>query len=650
LSELAEIFSREGPIASSHPRWEPRPAQLEMALAVERTIERGGVLLAEAGTGTGKTLAYLLPSILSGMRTVVSTGTRNLQEQIFFKDLAFIGEALETDVDAAYLKGQDNYLCRRRLHTFSRSPKSLAHPAKGVERLVAWGEETASGDRMELDSLADDDPLWREVCSTRETRIGQRCPFFDSCHVTRARKQAMRASVIVVNHHLYFADCATRERGGTLLPEHDVLILDEAHLVEDIATEFFSVQVPFGRVLRLLDDTRATLDATGPEDDRDAARRGATIEKSRALTRALFGLFRDRTPGRSALEPRALDEDCRSSYHRLDSTLEALQRSLEAHRGQDAVIDQLADRHISLRADLSTILDSRQPGQVHWVDRRPRSTVLGCSPIDVSERLRESVFFRVPAVVLTSATLSTGGDFDYLESRLGIDFDSEEISLPAPFDYDSQACLYVPREIDDPRSGAFVDQAAKEAAALIEVTGGGALVLCTSLRNMRGVYERLEGATPGPLLVQGSAPKSVLLERFVADRGSVLVATTSFWQGVDLPGDALRLVVIDKLPFDPPGDPITAARLDHIAKHDGRPFVDYQLPRAALALKQGFGRLIRSRRDRGVVAVLDRRLRSRGYARTFFASLPSCPVTDEINAVDGWWKRGARSKTARTGG
>jgi ATP-dependent DNA helicase DinG len=636
LTRTTDVFAPHGPLATALPRYEQRQVQTQMTAAVEQAIEQGGVLLAEAGTGTGKTLAYLVPAILSGLRVIVSTGTKNLQEQIFFKDIAFLEDALGISVEAAYLKGQDNYLCLRRLRDFFTSPAVLAHPSHRVAQLTDWSRTTVAGDRMEIEGLPDDDPIWREVCSTQETRIGQKCGYFEACHVTRARQQAQRARIIVVNHHLYFADLATRLRGGAILPGHDAVVFDEAHLIEDVATEFFSLKVSDRRVGRLLRDTLGAVRSARLADDPYEDRRKLLAEAARSQSQAMFGLFRGET-GRARLEPAEISDTERAVYHKLDSALDAVEQSVRVLEGRDQGVDHMAQRCATLRADLAAILDESTSGLVHWVETRTRSVVLGASPIDVSGILREGVFYSIPSVVLTSATLSAGGEFSYLCSRLGIDFDSAAISLPAPFDFARQACLFVPQDICDPREPNFPHEAAQTARDLARVTEGGALVLCTSLRNMKAIHSALEGQVPGPLLIQGSAPKTALLRQFTADRSSVLVATTSFWQGVDIPGDALRLVVIDKLPFASPGDPIVAARIEHVAGQGKSAFTEYQVPQAALVLKQGFGRLIRTRHDRGVVGILDRRLRSMAYAKTFFDSLPPCQVLERLEQVEQWW-------------
>jgi len=637
LTGVQEIFAQDGPLARTLSGYEQRQQQVEMATAVAASLEGGGVVLAEAGTGTGKTLAYLAPAVSSGRKVIVSTGTRNLQEQIFFKDLVNLEEALGIRIDAAYLKGQENYLCRRRLEAFLSSPAVLSCALEQVSSLKDWAGRTSDGDRMEIEGMSDTSPLWRQVCSTRETRIGSRCPFHEECHVTRARARANAADIVIVNHHLYFADLATRMQGGAVLPDHDAIIFDEAHLIEDVATEFFSIKVSSARVDRLAEESLAAVRGARLTDDPHEDRREPMARSVKGDAADFFGGLATGTQGRASFPAGRLPESMLSAYHRLDSSLEALEMSLRALEGRDQAIDHCAARAADLRSDLASIAEGDRRGFVFWMESRPRSAILGASPIDISEQFRQGVLFRVPSVVLTSATLSTSGNFGFLRSRLGIDFDCEELSLETPFDYPRQARLFIPSDLPDPREEGFAQAAAEMIDLLCDLSGGGALVLCTSNKNMRAFHESLEGRTPGPLLLQGEAPKTQLMERFTADRTSVLVATASFWQGVDLPGDALRMVIIDKLPFASPVDPVVSARIEHSRDAGANPFMDYQVPQAALALKQGFGRLIRTGTDRGVVAILDSRLLTMRYRRVFLESLPQCPVTSDFSEIREWW-------------
>lgn len=638
MTEIKDIFGVTGPLAAQMAHYEMRSSQVAMAERVAQTIDDEGVLLAEAGTGTGKTLAYLVPIILADVKAVISTGTKNLQEQIFFKDIEFLARVFNQPINAVYLKGQENYLCVRRLKAFLRSPAVLSYPPDEVERVSDWAKVTQTGDRMELPELSDNAPIWFEICSTKETRIGARCPFAGECFVSLARQQAMRARIVVVNHHLYFADVATRQKGGNLLPRHEVLVFDEAHGVEDVATEFFSKRVSSRQLDRLISDTLKTvrvakLSADPAEDRRH--RLGDGVKRAGA---DFFHLFRD-VEGKNGLIPEEMPSSSVDAYYRLDNALDGFEQTLHQLEGRDDAIDHMALRINETRNTLAELVTESEVGLVHWVENRKRSVILGASPIDVSMAIREGVFFSIPTVVLTSATLSTNGDFKFLKSRLGIDFDTSELTVPSPFNYKQQACLYLPEGLPDPRSDTFVEAATDIAESLIALTDGGALLLSTSHRNMAAFHQRLEGRVSGPLLRQGTAPKHHLLETFVSSRTSVLVATTSFWQGVDLPGDALRLVIIDKLPFAAPTDPLEAARIEHLNAQGIKPFMAYQVPSAALQLKQGFGRLIRTEQDNGIVAVLDKRLTDKPYGRVFLKSLPPCPQIRRMEELVRFWEQ-----------
>ncbi|MBN2718775.1 MAG: ATP-dependent DNA helicase [Deltaproteobacteria bacterium] len=633
---VKNTFAKDGPLAKKLGRYEKRDSQIRLANAVERVMEMGGVLLGEAGTGTGKTLAYLVPAILNGNRVVVSTGTRNLQEQIFFRDLEFLMDALGLTIRTAYLKGQENYLCKTRLNTFVHSPKSLSYASKDVAKLTRWANLSDTGDRMELDEMSDDDPIWREVNSTRETRIGARCPFFDECFVTRARREAMVADLVVVNHHLYFADLATRMQGGAILPSHETVIFDEAHLIEDIATEFFSTKVSSLRTERAISDALAAVGAAALRDDPYANDRARLGKQAIDLAATLFDLFRGPL-GRANLESDRIDAAHRQYYHRLDSALEAFEMTLKTLEGCEESVDHCAHRIGAIRNDLGEILEHNDHRFVYWADTRRRSVILGASPIEVADYFRNEVLFKRETVIFCSATLSTEGDFEFFKSRLGIDVETEELLLDAPFNYPKQARLYIPNHRIDPRDERFTANACHEIKQLISLTDGGAFILCTSFKNMNAIYADISESWHGPVLKQGDAPKFSLIEQFISDPSSVLVATTSFWQGVDIPGHHLRLVIIDKLPFSSPSDPVVSARVAHLTEQNRNAFMEYQVPQAAITLKQGFGRLIRTAADRGIVAILDSRLHTKRYAQSFIRSLPNAPVIEQFAQLKQWW-------------
>jgi ATP-dependent DNA helicase DinG len=613
-----------------------------MAEAVLRRLDEEGVLLVEAGTGTGKTLAYLLAAAISGKKVVVSTGTKNLQDQIMEHDLPLVSRILGADVQSACMKGLANYLCLRRFEEYRGSDAGLA-PDVAFDAIVRWSRRTATGDRAELGELAEDLAVWGDVSSSVETRIGSKCDHFEACFVTRMRREAERARIVVVNHHLFFADLAA---GGGVLPEHDAVIVDEAHLVEDVATSFFGTRVSARSVKMLARDARRALVTAGLLSRTGAGDAAVLLREVEGAGAAFFEALPP-TEGRTHLDRAEWDGRLGEPYARLDDALDGLAAYLRTVVAKSEAIAVGARRARTVREELGRISDGSGRAWVAWTEGRGARGAVGGSPVDLSEMLRERFFYRTPHVVLTSATLTVGGRFDFVRERLGIDFDVDEVALSSPFDYPSQALLYVPKHLPEPRDGAFADAVADEAAALVEIVGGGAFVLCTSLRNMRAVHARLEARLPRRPLLQGERPRHALLEAFRRDGDAVLVATASFWQGVDVPGRALRLVVIDKLPFEVPTDPIVAART-RAMEEDGRsPFVEYHVPAAALALKQGFGRLIRTRRDRGIVAVCDRRIVTRGYGRRFLDALPPAARATGIEEVVRFW-RGAQTPAEAT--
>ncbi len=681
--KVYRLLGPGGPLARALPGYEAREGQIAMAEAVERAFEGDRVLLCEAGTGTGKTLAYLVPAILSGKKVVVSTATKALEEQIFHKDLPLIAKNLGLVTTAALVKGLGNYLCLRRFEELRATAASLADPAvrRSLPLLESWVQRTKTGDVGELEALREGDPLWREVCSSSETRVGAECEHFDRCFVTRMKREAAEARLVVVNHHLFFADLAVKaqmgRRGGAggALPPYDAVIFDEAHQLEDIATDFLGVRVSRARIEAMLRDAdRAFVAARVAEKAGPGVRPGkgtGLCDRVRIGADELFALLARQgiaqaaesgaragrptsdaiTGSEDAVEALAvkatLPRDVWSgalltAYHRLDTELEALEHFADAN-AVDESIRLVSSRAGQLREDAAKIVEPATH-QVTWVEVRARSVSIGASPIDVGGYLRKEVFERVGAAVLTSATLTTGsGDsaFRFLRSRVGLRDDEglgiEELSLPSPFDFGGRSLLYTPRDLPETSDPAFIARAADRVGELLAITGGGAFVLCTSVRAMRGLAEALRSRWPAPPLVQGEAPKGALLRRFREDGHAVLVATMSFWEGVDVPGDALRLVVIEKIPFSVPTEPVVAARCAAIEAAGGNPFVHYSVPQAAITLKQGFGRLLRTQRDHGVVAVLDRRLRTKGYGRTLIEGLPPAGRTDQIDDVRAFW-------------
>jgi ATP-dependent DNA helicase DinG len=655
-TDISVMFADTGPLAQALAGFESRDGQRQMAAAVSGVIERGGTLLAEAGTGTGKTLAYLIPAILSRQRALISTGTKNLQEQIFFKDLPTLRDALGVPFTATLMKGRSNYLCLHRFQTFevATSDGLFEQPERAVFLPVIqeWARTTTTGDRAELRDLPEDLPIWKEISAEADTCLGTECPRYGDCYVTLMRQRAAESDVVIVNHHLLCADASVRTSAfGEVIPACATLVVDEAHQIEDVATQYFGVAVSSSRADDLVRDGERML-ATSSFEPSQAE------DLARALTRVStfsHGFFTGLSLARSAnpTDTRArytadtlgeLAEDgvaLMRALDRLEATLALIQRPSSNEPG--AIVDEnetlatIQRRAGELRNDLRFLLRADDADFVYYIESRGRGFFLRASPIDVSRIVREALFDRYRTVVLTSATLAVDGSFAYVKGRLGLR-DADEIRVPSEFDFRRQALLYLPRQMPPPKSPSFAEAVAREAIALVKHSQGRAFVLFTSYRVLHAVRPFIEMALPYPVLVQGSAPRSALLDDFRSAGNAVLLATSSFWQGVDVVGDALSCVVIDKLPFASPGDPVTAARIDAITARGGDAFADYQVPLAILALQQGLGRLIRHRGDRGVLAILDPRLRTMGYGRRFLASLPPAPVTYDLSAVGQFFK------------
>jgi len=624
----APFFGPGGALSRALPGYEERPSQQALSDAVGRVLQDGGLLLAEAGTGTGKTLAYLLPAVELGRRVVVSTGTKNLQEQLLSKDIPLLARALGRDLSVAVMKGRGNYLCLMRYRSFGQAGTFRRLEEVPFFRAVEdWAPRTETGDRGEVSDLPDAVDFWREISAASENCIGQACPDFDPCWITRMRQRALEADIVVVNHHLLCADLAVRDGSfGEVIPSYDTIILDEAHLLEDVATQYFGVQVSSHKLDDLCRDVERELKAARL-DARDVR---AEVDSVRHRAEGLFkrlALGQGRRLGPGWMPP-AVAEESGALLVRLDG----LRTALLALPEKPEPLTGLAARAQALRDELSFVLAAADDGHVYFVETRGRGVFLRATPIDVSGMLKELLFDEVRAAVLTSATLAVDGGFEYLKTRLGIEA-SEEILLPSPFDFARQALLYVPRRMPEPRSPAFVDRAAAEVLRLLERSRGRAFVLFTSYAHMNAVAERIAGELPYPVLIQGEAPKAALLETFRRTPGAVLLATASFWQGVDVVGDQLSCVIVDKLPFASPADPVVGARIDRLRNRGGDPFGEYQVPVAVLMLKQGLGRLIRSASDRGVLAVLDSRIVERGYGRRFLASLPAARLVHDVAEV-----------------
>jgi ATP-dependent DNA helicase DinG len=632
---LERVFGPGGWLARRHPNYEYRPGQLEMAESVEAATENRRHLIVEAGTGTGKTLAYLVPIMRSGRRVVISTGTKNLQEQLFFKDIPFLRK-LFPHVRVALMKGRQNYLCRQKLYDIEKQPvlSGLDEVAQ-YPRLREWEAKTEVGDRAELPWLPDSSELWTKVDARRETCTGQKCPQFERCFITLMHQRAAASDLIIVNHHLFFADLALRgTEVASLLPDYEALVFDEAHDIEDVATQYFGLQVSNYRVEELARDTEATLKLKGLKSDEVLH----AVAELRRRADLFFELFPSVETRANFDHREAFLKTHGGAYGTLLNALVRLETELGRLKDRPEEVNNLMRRGVELRLGFQAVMEGKERSVVYWWERRGRGVFLEATPIDVAPILRERLFASVETVILTSATLAVGGNFDFLKRRLGIENAKERI-LDSHFDYSRQAMLYTPLHLPDPREPTFAHLAADEVVQLLKATHGRAFVLFTSHQQMREVFERVRPKLRYPMLIQGSMPRTEMLDRFRNTPHAVLFGTSSFWQGVDVQGEQLSAVVIDRLPFAVPSDPIIAARIRQIDEEGGNAFMDYQVPQAVLALKQGFGRLIRSQADRGVLAILDHRMMRKHYGKTFLESLPRYHMTNRLDDVKAFMRK-----------
>src|SRR5215813_2612612 len=664
---MEEVFGPGGLIAQHHPNYEYRSGQVEMAEAVNNILSDGGVSLIEAGTGTGKTLAYLIPALAAGRRVLVSTTTKNLQDQLHKKDVPFLQQIIPREFKVVCMKGRSNYLCLYRMKKAASTPMLEGlEEVDYFDQIRKWASESETGDRAELTELPEDLSFWSQIDARAETCLGQKCPDFEECFITRMRRDAMEADVVIVNHHLFFADLALRNGDyGSVLPDYSTVIFDEAHELEDVAAAFFGTSVSNYRINDLIQDANkleikdstqqgelikalARLSQRSDSfwlsfrgdglDDVDSDAEGRT---SRWQSRRSYGK-RSSTSAQESRYPLSNTHFARTdqegniaataageAYIALSNAIARLITTLGVMIDPPPELDNIVRRAQSLKFDLEVIVSGDQPDFVYWCEKRGRGVFINATPIDVSGILEENLFAKVQTAVLTSATMTAGGSFDFIKRRLGITH-ARQLIVESHFDFKRQAVLYLPKRMPDPRSRDFLDASVEEIVQILQATQGRAFVLFTSVSSMRETYERVRDLIDYPAFIQGQGSKTGLLERFRNTTGAVLFATSSFWQGVDVQGEALSCVIISKLPFAVPSDPVVAARQRYIDDQGGNSFYEYSVPQAAITLKQGLGRLIRSTTDRGVLSILDPRLKTKSYGRVFLQSIPQCRVTANV--------------------
>jgi len=662
---MEEVFGPGGLIAQHHPNYEYRSGQIEMAEAVHNILNDGGLALIEAGTGTGKTLAYLIPALAAGHRVLVSTATKNLQEQLHKKDVPFLQQIIPRDFRVVCMKGRSNYLCLYRMKKAASTPMLEGlEEVDYFDQIRQWASESETGDRAELTELPEDLSFWPQIDARAETCLGQKCPDFEECFITRMRREAMEADVVIVNHHLFFADLALRNGDyGSVLPDYSTVIFDEAHELEDVAAAFFGTSVSNYRINDLIQDANKleikdsaqqgelikalarlsqrsdnfwlSFRGEDVEDESDGQTNRWQSRRSYSRKRSSTSIQESRYPLSSTHFARKDEEGninatiAGEAYIALSKALDRLTTTLGVVIDAPPELDNIARRAQGLKFDLEFIVAGDQPDFVYWCEKRGRGVFINATPIDVSGILEENLFAKVQTAVLTSATMTAGGSFDFIRGRLGINH-ARQLIVDSHFDFKRQAVLYLPKRMPDPRSREFLDASVEEIVQILQATQGRAFVLFTSIASMRETYERVRDLIDYPAFIQGQGSKTGLLERFRNTNGAVLFATSSFWQGVDVQGDALSCVIISKLPFAVPSDPVVAARQRYIDDQGGNSFYEYSVPQAAITLKQGLGRLIRSTTDRGVLSILDPRLKTKSYGRVFLQSIPQCRVTASV--------------------
>ncbi len=626
-SAAAEALGADGPFASQGQGFAPRDVQQAMAAAVEDAIEQHHELVVEAGTGTGKTFAYLVPALMSGKRVIVSTGTKTLQDQLYHRDLPRVRDTLGLRMKTALLKGRANYLCLHRLDKSLKEGVQNKTDIAALAQVRSWSRQTAAGDVSELSAVSEDASIWPQVTSTAENCLGQECPFFQDCFVVKARRAAQEADVVVVNHHLLFADLAIKREGfGEILPGAHAFVLDEAHQIPELAGQFFSEALSSRQLLDLEQDAlREAAAVSGAKVALEALGKSMDLAV-RDLRLALNG------EAKRGAWPRVRDiPRVGEALSFLGRAVDALCETLTGMKERSEGLDSCLARAEELQRRLRALMQPAETGWVQWYETSERGFVLASTPLDVAGPLREFRERTPAAWIFTSATLSVAGHFDHFAKQMGLD-EPRTLLLPSPFDYEHQALCYLPRGLPAPAASDYTDRVVAAVRPVLEASRGRAFLLFTSHRALKRAAELLVDL-PYPLFVQGTAPRAQLLERFRESGNGVLLGAASFWEGVDVRGEALSVVVIDKLPFAAPDDPVLEARLEAVRREGGNPFAEYQIPAAAIALKQGAGRLIRDVDDRGVLMLCDPRLLSANYGRLFLESLPEMPITVEVEDV-----------------
>jgi ATP-dependent DNA helicase DinG len=634
-----DILGPDGMLSRRIDGFEVRPSQLKMALLIEKALHERSSVIVEAGTGTGKTFGYLVPVLLSGKKTVVSTGTKNLQEQIYKKDIPLLKKATGLSIDAVIMKGRKNYLCLHKYHQHFQQQSLLNTALAGVQqRLEAWLETTPFGDRGELGWLADDDPLWDSLSASSDQCIGLDCMFLGDCFLAKLRSRAARARLIIVNHHLFFADMKVKKGGfGEIIPRFQVAVFDEAHTIEEIATTHFGESISTRQITEFATEMEKQIKTLRGEERAEARK---PLDDIRGATEVLKAFF-DASENKGRVDPKALSQIRNGPARDIRRGLAAISSLPVVKKTNNLQWALILERAGDLDHRMEQVVSKKDATWLNWYERRKRSLVLHASPLDVSGSMNQFLYEKVHSVVLTSATLSTNSSFDYIRSRLGLPEETLEGLYASHFDFEIQTLLYLPKNLCAPNESHFPVDAAGEIMRILTKSKGRALVLFTSHFNLNRVYEVIAGQLSYAVFKQGDAPRSTLLEKFKRDIHSVLLATGSFWQGVDVPGEALSCLIIDKLPFASPGDPLVAARIEAIREGGGNPFMAYQVPSAIISLKQGLGRLIRKASDRGIMAILDKRIVTSRYGGIFLKSLPPIPVVHDMEKIERFFSKGA---------